>query len=63
VFGAPPGPDGVYQFGDKLADARLISAAPELLEALEAVLSANTVHISEAIDFALKAINKARGIT
>lgn len=43
------------------ANARLIAAAPDLLEALEYVLSAHGEQLHEAFDEAHKAVAKARG--
>lgn len=43
------------------ADARLIAAAPDLLDALEYILSAHGEQIHDACDMARKAIAKARG--
>lgn len=48
------------------ANAHLIAAAPEMLEALEAVDRAwagDGICMSEAIDLCLTAINKAKGVS
>lgn len=56
-----------FKTGEQDANARLVAAAPELLEACEAILKAtdpNTVHAvgaGAARDLALAAIAKARG--
>ena len=43
------------------ADARLITAAPELLEALQYVMSAHGEQLTDAFDQAQRAITKATG--
>ena len=43
------------------ADARLIAAAPELLEALEMVAADNTAGCLECIDLVMAAIARAKG--
>lgn len=68
IFGRPVADGETYLFGDKLADARLIAAAPELLEVLEAILggSGATVQPYARLEYgvaekARAAIAKARG--
>jgi len=43
-----------------MANAHLIAAAPELLEALEAAVASSPIE-DEALDMAINAIRKARG--
>jgi hypothetical protein len=41
------GHDGLYSYEQKMADAKLIAAAPELLEALTSMLNVFNRHLSE----------------
>ncbi len=51
----------VYELNTNEHDARLIAAAPELLEALEAALKAGIIDIDGEPERARAAIAKARG--
>ena len=58
------GCEGIYgDFGGNRYNANLMAAAPDLLEALEAVMRAHDLgtHNFNAHDLATKAISKARG--
>jgi hypothetical protein len=48
---------------DEKANGRLIAAAPDLLEAVEYLLSAHGEQIHDACDMAHKAVAKARGVS
>lgn len=43
------------------ADAKLLAAAPDLLEALEAVMTASGEYLSTAFEMAQDALTKAKG--
>jgi hypothetical protein len=47
---------------EEWANARLISAAPDLLYALKNILGSIEIHDDRAVDIALNAIAKAEGI-
>jgi len=51
------------EFDNAKANARLIAAAPDLLEALQYVMSAHGEQLTDAFDQAHKAIAKATGET
>jgi hypothetical protein len=48
-------------FVDRIEDAHLIAAAPEMLEALEKLQMIIDLEDLEAVDLIAKAINKAKG--
>lgn len=52
---------GGQHYDEACANARLIAAAPDLLEALKYVMSAHGEQLHDAFDMAQKAIAKAEG--
>lgn len=55
------GCEGIRDGTEDAANARLIAAAPELLDALKGVLTAHGEQLHDAFDAAWKAIAKAEG--